>query len=143
MLSLGCWVRDCAEGDRFSPIQSSLSDSFSNTAVRDEMFGLSIVPKEILSRLFNPFNLKILDFHLETWLWSSLICAEKAFHGGMNNWDYLKTYTFNNFLSLTFSGVFTIILILLFLVYISFLALLSLIKLMLSPFLSFLFFIIY
>ena len=61
------------------------------------MFGLGMAPKEILSRLFNPFNLKILDLYLETWLWLPLICAEKAFHGGVDVWDYVKTYTFNNF----------------------------------------------
>ena len=51
----------CTEGDLFSPIQLSLSDSFSNKTVRDWMFGLGMAPKEILSYLFNPFNLKILD----------------------------------------------------------------------------------
>ena len=51
----------CTEGDLFSPIQLSLSDSFSNKTVRDWMFGLGMAPKEILSHLFNPFNLKILD----------------------------------------------------------------------------------
>ena len=50
--------------------------------------------KEILSHLFNPFNLKILDLYLETWLWSPLICAEKALHGEVDVWDCAKTYTF-------------------------------------------------
>ena len=31
----------------------------SNKTVKDGMFGLSIAPKEILSCLFKPFNLKI------------------------------------------------------------------------------------
>ena len=79
------------------PIQPSLSDNFSKKTVRDGMFGLGMVPKEILSHLFNPFNLKILDLYLETWLWSPLICAEKALHGGVDIWDYVKTYTFNDF----------------------------------------------
>ena len=61
------------------------------------MFGLGMAPKEILSRLFNLFNLKILDLYLETSLWSPLICAEKALHGGVDIWDYVKTDTFNNF----------------------------------------------
>ena len=61
------------------------------------MFGLGIVSKEILSCLFNPFNLKILDLDLETWLWLPLICASKALHRGVDIWDYLKTYTFNDF----------------------------------------------
>ena len=61
------------------------------------MFGLGMAPKEILSRLFNPFDLKVLDLYLEKWLWSPLICAEKALHAGVDIWDYVKTYTFNNF----------------------------------------------
>ena len=60
------WVRHCAEGDPVSPIHPSLSDNFSNEIVRDGMFGLGMAPKEILPRLFNPFNLKILDLHLQT-----------------------------------------------------------------------------
>ena len=70
---------------------------FSNKIVRDGMFGLGMAPKEILSRLFSPFNLKILDLYLETWLWSSLRCAEKALHRVVDIWDYVKIYTFNNF----------------------------------------------
>ena len=31
------------------------------------MFGLGMAPKESLSRLFNPFNLKILDLYLENY----------------------------------------------------------------------------
>ena len=65
--------------------------------VTDGMFGLGMAPKEILSRLFNPFNLKILDLYLETLLWSPLICAEKTLHGGVDIYDYVETYTFNNF----------------------------------------------
>ena len=48
------------------------------------MFGPGMAPKEILSRLFDPFNLKISDLYLETRLWSPLICAEKALHGEMD-----------------------------------------------------------
>ena len=44
----------------------------------------------------NLFNLKILDLHWETWVWSPLICAEKALHGEVDIWDYMKTYIFNN-----------------------------------------------
>ena len=29
--------------------------------------------------------------------WSPMICAEKALHGGVDIWDYVKTYAFNNF----------------------------------------------
>ena len=54
-----------------------------------------MLPKEILSRLFNPFNLKILDLYQELWLWSPQICAKKALHGGVDTWDYVKRYTFN------------------------------------------------
>ena len=79
------------------PIQPTLSDNFSNKIVRDGMFGLDMAPKEILSRLFNPFNLKILDLYLETWLCSPLMCVEKALHRGVDIWDYVKTYSFNNF----------------------------------------------
>ena len=67
------------------------------TKLLDGMFGLGMALKEILSHLFNPFNLKILDLYLETWLWLPLICAEKALHGRVDIWDYLKTYIFNNF----------------------------------------------
>ena len=65
----------------FLSVQSSLSDNFSNKLVRDMMFGLGVVLRETLSRLFSAFNLSILDLYLETWLWSPLICAEKALHG--------------------------------------------------------------
>ena len=50
------------EGDPFSPIQPSLSDNFCDKTVRYGVFGLRMALKEILSRLFNPFNLKILGF---------------------------------------------------------------------------------
>ena len=50
-----------------------------------------------LSCLLNPFNLKILDLHLEEWLCSPLICEERALQGGVDIWDYVKTYIFNNF----------------------------------------------
>lgn len=33
------------------------------------MLGLGMVPKEILSRLFNPFDLKVLDLYLEKRYW--------------------------------------------------------------------------
>ena len=76
---------------------SFLSDNFSNKTVRDGIFGLGMAPKEILSRLFNPFNLKMLDLYPETQLWSPLICAEKPLHVGVDVWDYVKAYTFNTF----------------------------------------------
>ena len=79
------------------PIQPSLSDNFSNKTVRDGKFELGMAPTEFLSRLFNPFNLKILDLYHETWLRSPLIRAEKALQGGVDIWDYVKAYTFNNF----------------------------------------------
>ena len=76
------------------------------------MIELDMTPKEILSRLFNPFNLKILDFYLETWLWSPLIYAEKALHGEVDIWDHVKTYTFNNFVDF-YHFLFLLVLILL------------------------------
>ena len=136
----------CAEGDQFSPIQSSLSDNLSNKTVRDGMFGLGMAPKRmvfLLSRLFNPFNLKILDLYLKMWLWSPMICANKALHAGVDIWDYVKIYTFNNFVFFNTFYFFNIIIILLFLlVYMTLLPLFSLIKLILSSFLPLLFFII-
>ena len=78
-------------------IQPSLSDNFANKTVRDGMFGLDMALNEILSRLFNSFNLKILDLYLETWLLSPLICAEKGLLGRVNILDCVKTNTFNNF----------------------------------------------
>ena len=84
-------------------IQPSLSDNFSNNTVRDGMFGLGMAPKKILSRLFNPFNLKILELDLEAWeSWSPLTCAEKALHEGVDIWDYVKTYTFNNYVCFSY-----------------------------------------
>ena len=70
------------------------------------MFGQGMARK-ILSRLFNPFNLKI-DLHLKTWLWSPLTCAGKALHGRVDLWDYVKIYTFNIFI-FNILGFFTII----------------------------------
>ena len=61
------------------PKETDLFHSFFNKTVGDGMFELGIASKEVLSRLFNPFNLKILDLHLEQWLWSPLICVEKSF----------------------------------------------------------------
>ena len=83
------------------------------------MFGLGKAPTQILPRLFNPFNLKILDVYLETGLWSLLICVKKALYGGMNIWDYGKTYTFDSFVYFYLFLFFTISSILLFLVVIS------------------------
>ena len=74
------WARYCAKGDPFLLIQASLSDTFSKKTVRDWMIGIGMAPKVILSRLFNPFNLKILELYLETWLWLPLMCAENALH---------------------------------------------------------------
>ena len=39
------------------------------------MFGLDMAPMETFSLLFSPFNLKILDLYLETWLWSPWKCV--------------------------------------------------------------------
>ena len=60
-----------------------------NKSFRDGMFGLSMALEEILFCLFNQFNMKI---YLETWLWLSLICAEKAVHQGVDIWDYAKMH---------------------------------------------------
>ena len=109
------------------------------------MFGLGMARKDILSRLFNQFNLKVLDLYLETWLWSPLICAEKALNEGVNIWDYVKThltilFIFNIFCLIII--IIYIIVLLFLLVYISLLTLLLLLKLILSPFLPLLFSII-
>ena len=88
------WVRQYAEWDLLLLIQPSLPDYFSLKTARAGRCGLGVAPKEILSLLFNPVNLKILDVYLETWLWSPLICAEKVLHGGVNILDYVNTYTF-------------------------------------------------
>ena len=32
-----------------------------------------------------------------TYMWKCAECAEKALHGGVDIRDYVKTYTFNNF----------------------------------------------
>ena len=50
--------------------------------------GLGMAKKEILPRVFNPFNLKILDMYLETSLWSPLIDAKKALYGGVDIWKH-------------------------------------------------------
>ena len=55
------------------------------------MFGLGMTLKEVLSSLFNPFDLKILNLHLETQLWSPLVHAKKALHRGVDIWNYVKT----------------------------------------------------
>ena len=71
----------------------SVPDYFSNKTVRNSMFWLCMAPKEILSRLFNSFKLKTVNLYLETWLWLPLISAKgKAVHGGVDKWDYVKTY---------------------------------------------------
>ena len=84
-----------------------------------------MIPKEILSHLFNAFDLKILDLYLETRLRPPLKLAERVLH---------RTFMliFNNF------HFFMIIMILSFLLaYLSLLWLLSLPKLVsLSLFLS-------
>ena len=61
------------------------------------MFGQGMLTKEILLRLFIPFNQKILGLYHGQWLWLPLICAEKALHGGANILDDVKTCNFNNF----------------------------------------------
>ena len=59
----------CGKGHRFSPNQSSLSHNFSYKDIKNGMLGLGMAPKEILSRLFNPFDLKVLDLYLEKRHW--------------------------------------------------------------------------
>ena len=88
---------DIVRKDWFSPIEHSLSGNFSNNTVRDGMFGLGIAPKKILFCLFNPFNLKILDLHLKTWLWSPMICAEKNTSRGSGYIELRENIPFNNF----------------------------------------------
>ena len=61
LLNLASWVKHCAKGHWFSPVQACFSDYFSNKTVKDGIFGLDMLSNEILSRLFNQLNLKILD----------------------------------------------------------------------------------
>ena len=37
---------------------------------------VGVAPKEILSLVFNPVSLKILDFYLEMWLWWPHMCGK-------------------------------------------------------------------
>ena len=90
------WQRGLT-GDLLLPIRASFSDNFSNKTVRDEMFGLRMTPKEILSHLFNPFHSKILDLHLETWLRSPLICVEKTIHEGSGYIGLCENIHFSQF----------------------------------------------
>ena len=115
-------------GSGIVTVLANLPDNFSAKTVTDKIFGLGMAPKEVLSRLFNLYNLKILDLHLETWLWSPLIWTEKTLHRGVDIRDYVKTYIFNSFTYFEHSPAFlTYIIILLFLLfYIPLLALLSL-----------------
>ena len=46
--------------------------------VTSGMFGRGIVPKEKVYRIFSPVSIQEQDLYLETWLWSPLICIEKA-----------------------------------------------------------------
>ena len=66
-------------------VQPSLSDKFPNKTVRDGMFGLGMALKEILSCLFNPCILKILDLYLETWFGHYRYVWRKPFTG---EWIY-------------------------------------------------------
>ena len=68
-----------------------------NETVRRGIFGLDMALKEILSCLFNQFNTKILAWYLNSGSWSPMLCVKKALHRGVDKWDYVKTYTFNNF----------------------------------------------
>ena len=52
------WARYCAEGERFLLFEASLSENVLKKTSKDGMFGLSRVPKEILSSVFNLFNLE-------------------------------------------------------------------------------------
>ena len=74
------------------------------------MFEIGVGPKEVLFRLLNPINLNISELYLEKYLWLPLICAEKASHGRVDIWNYLKTYTFNIFGYCNFFGIFMIFL---------------------------------
>ena len=47
--------------------------------------------------VYSVFNLKTLDLYLKTWLWSPLIWAEIVLYRGVDIWDYVKPYIFNNF----------------------------------------------
>ena len=103
------------------------------------MFGLGMAPKEILSHLLNPFNLKTLELYLETWLWSPLIFPPRG-NG------YMRLHENIHFLTILFIfNIFRFIIIIYIItllfqsVYISLLPLLSLPKLILSPFLPLLF----
>ena len=89
------------------PVLANLPDNFSAKTVTNEIFGLGMVPKEVLSRLFNLYNLKILDLHLETWLWSPLIWTEKTLHRGSGYTGLRKNIYFQQFyLFWTFSCFF-------------------------------------
>ena len=109
------------------------------------MFELGMVAKEILSCLFNPFILKILDLYLETWLWLPYV-QKKPFTGewiyGITQKHTLLTilFIFNTFI---FSFFFSLFLLLLSYCYFyqfrSLLPLFSLLKLILSSILPLLF----
>ena len=74
--------------------------------VKPRMFRLGIVPKEVLFRLFSPFNLKILDLYLEKWLCRHWYVRKKAFKG---EWIYEVTWKHTLLticLCLTFYGYF-------------------------------------
>ena len=49
-----------------------------------------MIPKEILSHLFNAIDLKILDLYLETRLAPALIGAERVRHRRVNALGYMK-----------------------------------------------------
>ena len=106
---------------------------------------LGMAAKETLSRLFNPFNLKILDLYLETWYGRHFYVRKKPFTGewiyGMAWKHTLLTilFVFNIF---CFIIIIIIIILLFYLVYISLLPLLLLLNLTLLPFLPLLFSII-
>ena len=54
--------------------------------------GLGTAPKEKLSHLFKLVSIQEQDLYLKTWLWSPLICAEKAPCRSIR--EYEKVYNF-------------------------------------------------
>lgn len=91
--------------------------------------------REILSYLFNQFNFQILDLHLRTWLWLSLVCAQQNLHGEVDEWNYMKTYILKSFFFFNILWGFYHFSHFFLLFYIWFFALLSLLELVLSLFL--------
>lgn len=61
------------------PLESQrlvISDYLFNKTARAASCMVGVAPKEILSLVFNPVSLKILDFYLEMWLWWPHMCGK-------------------------------------------------------------------